>query len=71
MIGNKIYLPKIECRSFTHVIQTDQTEEQWKYFTSTLMEKPEDQTLSSGYDRYLLRKPKPPPEEGEEEQEQD
>ena len=53
------------------MIQTDQTEEQWKYFTSTLMEKPEDQTLSSGYDRYLLRKPKLPPEEGEEEQEQD
>jgi hypothetical protein len=35
------------------------------------MEKPEDQTISSGYDRYLLRKPKPPPEEGEEEVEQE
>jgi hypothetical protein len=29
------------------------------------MEKPEDQTITSGYDRYLLKKPKPPPEEGE------
>lgn len=26
LIGNRIYLPKIECRSFTHIVQTDQTE---------------------------------------------
>lgn len=65
LISNRIYLPKIECRYFTHILQTEQTEEQWKFFTSSLMEKPEDQTISSGLDRYLLRKPKPPPEEGE------
>jgi adenylate/nucleoside-diphosphate kinase len=60
LINNRIYLPKIECRSFTHIIQIDQTEDQWKHFTSSLMEKPEDLTISSGYDRYLLKKPKPP-----------
>jgi hypothetical protein len=32
------------------------------------MEKPEDNTVTSGLDRYLLKKPKPPPEEGEEEE---
>lgn len=35
------------------------------------MEKPEDQTLTSGLERYILRKPKPPPEEGEEEAAED
>jgi adenylate/nucleoside-diphosphate kinase len=40
LISNRVNLPKIECRYFTHVLQTDQTEEQWKYFTTSLMEKP-------------------------------
>jgi hypothetical protein len=31
------------------------------------MEKPEDQIISSSLERYILRKVKPPPEEGEEE----
>jgi hypothetical protein len=31
------------------------------------MQKPEDLTITSALDRYLLAKPKPIPEEGEEE----
>jgi len=38
---------------------------------SSLLEKPEDMTITSGLDRYLLKKPKPQPEEGEEEAEQE
>ena len=35
------------------------------------MEKPQDNTITSGLDRYLLKKPKPVPEEGEEEAPED
>jgi len=38
---------------------------------SSLLEKPEDMTITSGLDRYLLKKPKPQLEEGEEEAEQE
>ena len=71
LVNNRLYLPKVECRFFTHVIEIEQTEEQWKHFVSTIMEKPEDNTVTSGLDRYLLKKPKPPPEEGEEEAQED
>lgn len=64
-------MPKIECRFFTHILEVEQSEEQWKQFIGSVMEKPEDQTLTSGLERYILRKPKPPPEEGEEEAAED
>ena len=41
--------------------KVNKTEEQWKHFISSLMEKPEDNTITSALDRYLLKKPKPPP----------
>jgi adenylate/nucleoside-diphosphate kinase len=68
LISNKLILPKINCRFFTHIIQVEQTDEQWKHFSEGLMLKPEDLSMTSALDRYILAKPKPVPQEGEEEE---
>lgn len=62
--SNKLYTPKIGCRYFSHVIELEQTDDEWRYFARLVMEK-DDLTVSSGYDRYLLAKPKPPKAEDE------
>ena len=65
IVSNRVYTPKVGCRFFNRVIEIQQTEEEWAYFTKGIMQKPEDLLTTSEYDRYLITKPKPPPEEGD------
>ena len=67
IVSNRIYTPKVGCRFFNRVIEIQQTEEEWAFFTKGIMQKPEDLLITSEFDRYLITKPKPPPEDGEEE----
>ena len=69
IISNRLYTPKVGCRYFSHVIELEQTDDEWKYFSKLVMEK-DDLTVSSGYERYLLAKPKPPKAEDDEEEEE-
>jgi adenylate/nucleoside-diphosphate kinase len=39
IINNKLHTPKINCRYFSHVIELEQTDEEWKYFLKAVMEK--------------------------------
>lgn len=71
IMSNKLYTPKIGCRFFNRIVEIQQTEEEWAHFTKTIMQKPEDLQISSSYDRYLITKPKPPPEDGEDDQQGD
>lgn len=65
--SNRLYVPKVNCRYFSHVIELEQTDEEWRYFSKLVMEK-DDLTVSSGFERYILAKPKPPKAEDEEEE---
>jgi len=33
VIRNKLTLPKLNCRFFTHIMQVEQTDEEWKHFS--------------------------------------
>lgn len=58
LTSNRLILPKINCRFFTHIIQIEQSDEQWRHFSQGIMEKPEDLSITSALDRRLLAKPK-------------
>jgi len=65
IISNRLYTPKVGCRYFSNIIELEQTDDEWRYFSRQVLEK-DDMTVSSGYERYLLEKPKPPKAEDEE-----
>lgn len=69
ILNSDLYTPKIKCQYFSHIIELEQTQEEWNWFIQGLKEDPERQTITSAYERYMLTKPKPEPVEGEEEEE--
>lgn len=68
IVSGRLYLPRIQCRYFSHIVEFETSDEEVRAFSSGLMERPEDAKLYSQLDRDVLRRPKPKPAEGEEEE---
>jgi len=66
LLQGEIRLP--QGSTFSHVIYLDSETAETRFFASKIMENPEDQKITSLYDREILKKPKPKryDEDGEE-----
>lgn len=58
IVRNKVLLPKIGCRYFSHIIEFEHSDEEVLEFMEKHMENPETGRLYSQFDRDILRKPK-------------
>ncbi|CAD8103243.1 unnamed protein product [Paramecium sonneborni] len=58
ILSNKMILPKIGCRYFTHVVNLYQSDEDVLHFASKIMEKQDDLIATSQYDREEQKRPK-------------
>lgn len=47
ILNNELFTPKIKCQYFSHIVELQQTDEEWKWFVEGLKEDPDRQAVTS------------------------